>query len=182
MSNEQDIAVINDCLGGNTGAFEALVDKYQKVIFNLALQMVGEFNDARDITQTVFIRAFENLETYDPKYKFFSWIYKMTVNESINLLSRRKHEVALSDRTPSSVPPPDEEHAQNQLAEIVQEAVGELPIEYRVILVLRHFADLSYDELGFVLDLPEKTVKSRLFTARRRLAAILVKWGIKAHG
>lgn len=182
MSNEQDIALVRDCLEGDTRAFERLVDKYQKVLYNIALRMLGEYDDACEVTQAVFVKAYESLKTFDPKYKFFSWIYRMTVNESLNVISRRRPEVPISDDLRSRAPAPDENIAQDQLAEVIQMAVARLPIEYRVILVLRHFAGLSYEELSFVLEIPAKTVKSRLFTARRRLADVLEKWGISAHG
>jgi len=181
MSNEHDDILVQNCLRGDTGAFERLVDKYQKVLFNIALRMLGEYDDACDVTQAVFVKAYENLKTFDPKYKFFSWIYRMAVNESLNVISRRRPHVTIREDMRSATLPPDEDMAQDQLAEAVQEAIGKLPIEYRVILVLRHFAGLSYEELSFVLEIPSKTVKSRLFTARRQLAAVLEKWGITAH-
>lgn len=178
MSNEQDRALIRNCLQGNTKAFEALVDKYQHVIFNTALKMVGNYQDARDIAQTVFIRAYERLGAYDPSYKFFSWIYKMAVNESINTITRRKDYAPLSDDSRSPAAAPDVEFERDEVCKTVQDAIAELPLEYRVILVLRHFADLSYHELGYILDIPDKTVKSRLFTARQRLGDILRGKGI----
>ena len=94
MVDDQDQALVRQCLDGHTRAFEALVDRYQKPLFNVALRMLDDAQDAEDITQTVFIKAFEKLATYDDRYKFFSWIYKMTVNEALNFtrpwpLSRR---------------------------------------------------------------------------------------------
>jgi RNA polymerase sigma-70 factor (ECF subfamily) len=178
MSNDQDKALIKNCLQGNTKAFETLVGKYQHVIFNTALKMVGDYQDARDVAQTVFVRAYEQLGAYDPSYKFFSWIYKMAVNESINTISRRKGHAPLPDDSPAAVAPPDEEIERDEICGMVQEAIAELPIEYRVILVLRHFADLSYRDLSYILDIPEKTVKSRLFTARQRLGDVLRNKGI----
>lgn len=176
--DDQDKALIQNCLQGNPQAFETLVDKYQHVIFNTALRMVGDYQDARDVAQTVFVRAYERLGAYDPSYKFFSWIYKMAVNESINTINRRKNHAPLSDDSSAVAAAPDELFERDEICGIVQDAIAELPIEHRVILVLRHFADLSYRDLSYVLDIPEKTVKSRLFTARQRLGDVLRGKGI----
>jgi len=178
MSNDQDKALIRDCLQGDSRSFEALVDKYQHVIFNTALKMVGDYQDARDVAQTVFIRAYERLGTYDPSYKFFSWIYKMAVNESINTITRRRDHAPLTENAGTAVAAPDEQFERDEICGMVQDAIAELPLEYRVILVLRHFADLSYRDLSYILDIPEKTVKSRLFTARQRLGDVLRSKGI----
>ena len=167
MSDKQDRALIQDCLQGDTRAFETLVDKYQHVIFNAALRMVGDYQDARDVAQTVFIRAYERLGAYDPSYKFFSWIYKMAVNESINTITRRKDQAPLSPDSPSTSAAPDEEFERDELCGMVQEAIAELPIECRVILVLRHFADLSYRELG--AEFRERRYDGQRFFDRRNI-------------
>ena len=73
MTDSTDLKFIKECLDGNSSAFEPLVEKYQKPLFNSALRMVGDYEEARDITQTVFIKVYENLNRYDRKYKFFSW-------------------------------------------------------------------------------------------------------------
>lgn len=182
MSDQDDRIAINQCLAGETKAFERLIDKYQKVVFNVALRLVGDYDDAGDVTQSVFIKAYESLNEYDPRFKFFSWVYKMAVNESLNLIKQRKPQVELKDDIPSSDIGPEKHYNMKQLEENVQNAISELTINQRVILILRYFADLSYRELGFILDISEKTVKSRLFSARQRLGDILQKRGIFEHG
>lgn len=182
MMDEQDKRLIHRCLNGEIEAFAGLIDRYEKTIFNIAFRLTGDYDDARDVTQTVFVRAYEKLGEYDPRFKFFSWIYKMAMNESLNLLSRRKRMAPLGESMVSPERTPDECLETDETGEIVCDAIEELPIDYRVILILRHFADLSYRELGFILDLPEKTVKSRLFTARQRLGDILRQRGIIEYG
>lgn len=182
MTNRQDIALVERCLQGDLTSFERLIDKYQKVVFNAALRIVGDFDDAEDVTQAVFVKAYENLRCFDPTYKFFSWIYKMTVNESINLASRRKSTVSIGKSMVSPETLPDARLEAAQLESTVQDAIGELSPDHRVVIVLRHFADLSYHELSYVLDIPVKTVKSRLYAARRRLVDILQRRGIREHG
>ena len=182
MTEDTDNELVLACLNGNTSAFAGLIEKYQKAIFNTALRLVGDADEAKDITQEVFIRAYENLESFKPEYKFFSWIYKMTLNRSINEISRRKHQAALDSEIISPEEDPGSRIDARRLAKKIQEAITELSIDLRVVIILRHFADLSYRELSFVLEIPEKTVKSRLFSARQRLGDILARQGIVEYG
>lgn len=180
MVESDELLLIRECLMGHPESFEALVDKYQKPIFNVALRMLNNHEDARDVTQSVFVKAFEKLDTYSPKYKFFSWIYRMVINDSINFINKRKR---LDELDPKMIAPekgPEQEYHEIELSERIQDALMQLQIDYRAVIVLRHFEDLSYREIAFVLDLPEKTVKSRLFTSRQMLKDILLTKGI-AH-
>ena len=134
--------------------------------------MLNNVQDAEDVTQTVFLNAFLKLRTYDPRYKFFSWIYRMTVNESLNMLKRRKRTVTLEDqldlRAPGAVA--------DRVAEVedrVGKALMDLKPDDRAVVVLRHFVSFSYQEIADVLEVPVRTVKSRLFTARERLRLTL---------
>lgn len=182
VKDRDDSTLVRDCLRGDRGAFERLVRKYQGPIFNVALRMVGSYDDAQDIAQTVFVKTYENLAACDPPSKFFSWIYRAVINESINWMQRRSRQVGLTDIMISPEKTPEEEYHMRELTEHVNTAIGELMIDHRVVLVLRHFADLSYRELSYVLEIPEKTVKSRLFAARQRLGAILQKRGMVEGG
>jgi RNA polymerase sigma factor (sigma-70 family) len=116
MSSRDDKELVRRCVQGQVQAFEPLVERYHKVLFSVALRMVNDYEDARDLTQTTFLKAFQNLHTYDPKHKFFSWIYRILVNESLNLIKRRKPREELDvglvslDRTPS------DEYERRQLA------------------------------------------------------------------
>ena len=126
-----------------------------------------------DATQIAFIKAYDKLDTYDPAYKFFSWIYKIMVNESLNQISRKRTFEDLDDEILDLNRTPEEEHAEERLQVRVQSAIVQLPLDYRKLVILRHFGDLSYRDIGEALDLPEKTVKSRLFTARRMLRELI---------
>lgn len=182
MTENTDNDLVRACLNGNSAAYEGLIDKYQKAIFNTALRLVNDRDEAKDITQEVFIRAYENLRKFKPEFKFFSWIYKMTLNQSINVINRRKHKTTLGTDLISPDKDPETRLNGKRLIKKVQDAIAELSIDLRMVIILRHFADLSYRELSFVLDIPEKTVKSRLFTARQRLGEILSKQGIVEYG
>jgi RNA polymerase sigma-70 factor (ECF subfamily) len=148
------------------------VVRYQRPVYNAAFWILRKPEDASDVAQTVFLKVVEQLDDYDPQYRFFSWIYRIAVNESLNLLRRNGHEEALDE----DVELPDETGAdpERQLdakerAERVRRALMEVSTTDRTVLMLRHFGELSYDEIGHVLDIDAKTVKSRLFDARHRL-------------
>lgn len=174
MTNDlADRALVVRCLNGDPAAFGILLDRYQKLLFNLALRMVGDWDDAEDITQTAFIKAYEGLARFDPKYRFFSWIYRITVNESLNLLKSRKprDEVRLDMRGKGKTPEGDCQ--QKELEELVGSAVRALPVQYCEVIILRHFLQLSYREMSEIIGIPQKTVKSRLYSARQKLASVL---------
>jgi RNA polymerase sigma-70 factor, ECF subfamily len=168
-TDEQDRALVRRYLGGHQDAAEGLVDRYQTRLFNVALRMLGNAQDAEDVTQTVFLNAFVKLRTYDPAYRFFSWIYRMTVNESLNVLKRRKRIVTLED---IPVPGAGPDRA-TEVEDRVEKALMQLKPDDRAVVVLRHFVAFSYEEIADVLEIPVKTVKSRLFTARERLRLTL---------
>jgi RNA polymerase sigma-70 factor (ECF subfamily) len=171
-ADEQDRALVRQYLEGHRDAASGLVDRYQQRLFNVALRMVGNVQDAEDVTQTVFLNAFLKLRTYDPTYRFFSWIYRMTVNESLNALKRRRRLVALAEE--SDIPAPGAPADRTTEAEDrVGRALQQLRPDDRAVVVLKHFLSFSYEEIAEVLEVPVKTVKSRLFEARERLRLAL---------
>lgn len=177
-TEENDLLLVRQCLEGDVKAFESIVDKYQKIMFNVALRMLNNYQDAEDITQSVFVKTFEKLDTFNPNYKFFSWLYRITINESLNFLNQRKQFKELDKGLISNEKTPEEQYQENEASRNVQRALMDLKLEYRTVIILRHFQDLSYREMGNILQLPERTVKSRLFTARQQVKDILLKKGI----
>lgn len=171
-ADDQDRALIKRYLEGEGDAAGGLVDRYQKPLFNVALRMLDNAQDAEDVTQTVFFNAFLKLRTYDPRYKFFSWVYRMAVNESLNLLKSRKQTMTLDDE-PAIPAPEDTADEATELQRQVGNALMSLKPDDRAVMILRHFVFFSYEEIADVLEIPVKTVKSRLFTARERLRLIL---------
>ena len=174
LENE-DFKLVSDCLSGNGRSYEVLVEKYHKIIFRLANKLVKDFDDAEEITQSVFVKAYENLKNYNPNYKFFSWLYRIAVNESINFGKRKKSVEKISENFRSVDDDPDKIYDNNALSDVITDALMELDMLYRMPVVLKHFLDYSYKELSYLLGVPEKTVKSRLFTGRQLLKDILVK-------
>jgi RNA polymerase sigma-70 factor, ECF subfamily len=175
-ADEWDRALVQRYLDGDQYAASDLVDRYQRRLFNVALRMLGNAQDAEDVTQTVFGNAFHSLESYDPTYRFFSWIYRMTVNESLNAIKRRKQMVTLEDHLaiPASGIAADDAV---EVEEHVGKALMQLKPDDRAVVVMRHFSHLSHAEIGEVLGISAQTVKSRLFTACDRLRTLLIAQG-----
>jgi RNA polymerase sigma-70 factor (ECF subfamily) len=176
MSDPNDDALcVAECLRGDTAAFGQIVNRHQRVLFSVALRMVGNPEDARDATQNAFIRAFQRLHTYDPGRKFFSWMYRIVVNECLNLRRGRRVHEPLADTFEAAATKDPVEVA--ELNERIDRALLELTDDQREVVVLKYFLGLSYEEIGDTLEIPDKTVKSRLFTARQRLGTILIHDG-----
>jgi RNA polymerase sigma-70 factor (ECF subfamily) len=166
MKEDSDGVLVRRCCGGDRGAFEALVHRYERPVFNAALRMLHDREEARDVAQTVFLKVYEHLGEYDPSHKFYSWLYRIALNESINVLHRRRPRAPLDLDMAQDGPGPDDTVRQVQLSNGIASAVAGLRDEYRAVIVLRHFLGCSYEDMATILGVPEKTVKSRLFSAR----------------
>jgi RNA polymerase sigma-70 factor, ECF subfamily len=164
---------------GDTRAFDELVGKYIQVVFNVAYRLVGDREDARDLTQRTFMNAWRGLHRFDVRRRFFSWLYRIALNESLNLLRARRPQEALDERVVDPSPSPDEQADQRKQQEAIRVALMDLDEAHRQLIVLHHFAELSYEEMSGLFNVPEKTIKSRLFTARQMLGRILIRRGFK---
>jgi RNA polymerase sigma-70 factor, ECF subfamily len=175
---EEDIELVKKCLLKDTSAFERLIDKYQKPIYNLGMRMFGNSDDAEDLTQNVFVKSWERMESYDPKYKFFSWLYRIAVNESLNISNRekKKERIEFEERYEANASV-EKEFDKNEQSKNIHNALLEVEIDHRTVLILRHYMELSYAEIAVLISIPEKTVKSRLFSARQKLKDVLLKQG-----
>lgn len=176
MSSDTDDVLVERCRNGDREAFAALVVRYQRPVYNAAWWVLRNVEDASDVAQNVFLKVAERLDDYDPQYRFFSWIYRIAVNESLSMLRRKGHEEPLDDEVDVAGPDGDDPERRAGDAELsarIRSVVMSMATNDRTVLMLRHFSDLSYQEIGQVLDLDEKTVKSRLFEARQRLRGLL---------
>lgn len=178
MSESEDKRLVRESLDGNPAAFEKLVGKYGKIVYNIALRMVKNEEEAQDVSQTAFIKAYENLGSYKPQYKFFSWLYRIAVNESLNTLAKNKWYEELDSGIQSSTETPEKVYQESRLDDEIRSALMELTGDHRAVIILKHFLELSLREIGDILEIPEKRVKSRLFSARQRLGGILLKRGL----
>ena len=176
MDNDPDLALVERFRNGDREAFTELVVRYQRPIYNAAFWILRRPEDANDITQVVFLRIAERLDEYDPRFKFFSWIYRIAVNESLNLLRRNGREEALDDEIDlagSETADPERQASAAEVTRRIRSALMKMKPNDRVVVMLRHFSECSYEEIGQILDLDQKTVKSRLFEARHRLRELL---------
>jgi RNA polymerase sigma-70 factor (ECF subfamily) len=176
VDKDTDQALLARYRDGDRDAFAELVVRYQRPVYNAAFWILRKAEDASDVTQDVFLKVAEQADEYDPDYKFFSWIYRIAVNESLNLLRRNRREEALDeeiDLPASERENPEQQAGEAQLAKRIQQAMMRMSTNDRMVLSLRHFSELSYQEIGQILELDEKTVKSRLFEARHRLGKLL---------
>ena len=178
MNEPDDTTLMEQCIKGSQQAFETLLVRYEKPVYNAAYRMLHSRDDARDVTQAVFLKVYENLDHYDPKFRFFSWIYRIALNESINVLKKTSRLEPLETETQSQTRGPEQQASSEQLSEGVQTALMAIKSDYRSIVVLKHFLGCSYTEISEILDVPEKTVKSRLYTARQLLKDQLGRNGI----
>ena len=175
MQNPDDESLVRRSAGGDIEAFEVLVTRYQGVLFKVALRMLGERADANDATQSALVKAYQNLASFDPRFRFFSWMYRILLNECLNTRrGRRKHEQEEVAFEVAGQGTPLDAFEKVERRARVQKALLALPDDYRQVVVLRHFAELSYEEIAATLGIPAKVVKSRLYTARQRLAEMLL--------
>jgi len=189
MTEVSEKKIIEKVLGGDANAFEELVLKYEKTVYNLALRMVGDRDDAFDMTQEAFIKAYGSLSSFRGDSKFSVWIYRIATNVCLDFLrsKSRKQQVSLTvsddddEDAQLDIPDPSSTPEQQLIKKIsmqsVEEGLKTLPDKQRQILVMRELGGMSYAEIGKVLSLEEGTVKSRIFRARKRLCTFLLDSG-----
>ena len=189
MTREQEAAIVRKVLGGDANAFETLVLEYEKNVYNIALRMTGNSEDAADMTQEAFIKAYNSLQSFRGDSKFSVWLYRIVSNVCLDFLRSKNRGPTVS----LSVEDDDGEDAQLDVADesqspellldrkltrdSVRRGLDSLPPDYRQILLLREIQGLSYDEIAQALSLEVGTVKSRIFRARKRLCTFLIDDG-----
>ncbi len=190
MTREEEAKIIRAVVDGNANAFEDLVLEYQKQVYHIALKMTGNEEDALDLSQETFLKAFRTLPSFRGEAGFGSWLYRMTANLCIDFLRKKKRqgsEQILSldaeeeDRRPTELPDlryePQSALEKKETLEKVQAGLQKLPHEQRLILVLRDVEGFSYQEISDALKIELGTVKSRIYRARAHLARLLTEDG-----
>jgi len=164
---------VKKCLDGDLTAFDELVRRYERPVFNLVFRITGDQGEAKDMTQEVFLRAFRFLKDYNPQYKFSNWLFKIAANLSINSVKRQKKHISFNEghllNLREKSPSPENIMESNELKEFIQKAILSLPVKYRALILLRHQHDLTYEEISFATGFPIGTVKTYLFRAREIL-------------
>jgi len=194
MTREEEDILIAQVQEGDNASFELLVIENQTKVYNLALRMVGNAEDAYDMSQEAFIKAYNSLAFFRGESRFSVWLYRLTTNVCLDFLRSqgRKQHGSLTymnnedDDKELEIPDdrfsPETLAEKKELREAVNHGLMSLPKEYRAILLLREIDGLSYEEIAEALSLEEGTVKSRIFRARKRLCAILTSDGNFSYG
>ncbi|HEY0753075.1 MAG TPA: sigma-70 family RNA polymerase sigma factor [Ktedonobacteraceae bacterium] len=180
---QDDVQLIKACQQGDQDAFATLVQRYQRRVFNISLRMLQDEADADEITQEAFLAAWQGLPAFRGEACFMTWLYRITYHCCLRQLERRKQERSLQ------VAIQDEQFLESvsteQLAEdlseqygrqaMVNEQIEKLSARYRVVLILRHFQEMTYEEMATTLSLPIGTIKTHLFRARKLLKKRLLR-------
>jgi RNA polymerase sigma-70 factor (ECF subfamily) len=180
-SSLEDDKLVARAVKGDQAAFRELMDKYQKPLYFHVLKMVKDREQVEDLVQEAFMKAFDNLGSYNTKYAFSTWLYRITTNHTIDYLRKKKLQTfsmnepvktkdgevqfQLKDEQAET----DRSIIRKQRQTIIHEAIENLPEKYRAVIELRHLQELSYDEIAEQLDLPLGTVKAHIFRAREML-------------
>jgi RNA polymerase sigma-70 factor (ECF subfamily) len=188
---DEDRDIIGLCRKGDIDAFEVLLNKYQKKMFNIAYRITGDPDEAAEVVQDAFFSAYKGLKGFERKSLFSTWLYAITLNSARNrfkqMQARRRRETAslddpsLSDSSVKRFDPPSDEPSaiermeKKEIQRNVQKCLNRLDSEFREVIVLRDIQGFSYEEISAMLTLAEGTVKSRLFRARESMKNCLKK-------
>jgi len=180
-----DLSLVEACRGGQTEAFGALVRRYQDRLYATVLRLVGSSEDAEDVLQDTFVRAFERLDQFHGDSSFYTWIYRIAVNLALSGYRRRRVRASLkrsrmwsapvssepADRSPEADPTISLERAERE--KLIEDALDRLGPEHRAVVILKDFDGHRYEEISAILDIPVGTVRSRLHRARGELRELL---------
>jgi RNA polymerase sigma-70 factor (ECF subfamily) len=172
MSAPPDRDLILRARRGETEAFGELVTRYQTGVFNVCYRVLSERREAEDLAQESFIRAYERLDTFDLERPFGPWIRRVAANLCLNHVSARPAASAELDeeRDADDAERPEAAYEVRERSEQIRRALAALPPQYRLVIELRHYQDMSYDEIAASMGIPLSDVKSHLFRARKLLA------------
>lgn len=184
QKHEDDLIIIRSVLSGDSSQFALLWQKYNKQIFANVLKLVRSIDDADDIVQDTFLKAFNALHSYNQTFPFPAWLYKIASNTCIDYFRRKRiRPISIEninrdggdiyDIIPDKSIPIDDNIINNETKEELLKAVEQLPLRYKQCIQLRHFEELSYEEISLKMNLPLGTVKITLFRARKMLLSML---------
>ena len=182
---DEDQRAIEDCQMGKKESYRILVEKYKTRAYYAALMYTGNSEDALDISQEAFFRAFKSIKSFEKGKSFYTWLYRILKNLCINHYHRvKKRSVVFSDveghkgseMVIPAISQPDQIFEEHELRDVVWQALNGLPDKDREIIILKEYQDLSYKEISDVLRIPIGSVMSRLFYARQKLAKSLEEY------
>jgi len=184
-AERDDAELVRRILDGEGEHFETLVARYQTRLFRFICRFTNDAEDARDVTQEVFLKIHGALDSFDPRYRFSTWLFRIAGNAAIDHLRRRRGHTISLDLPPDEEgesrtidprdhrPDPFEELTRRRLRQTIDEAIDRLPDDYRELISLRHYGELPYEEIAELKGMPLGTVKNKLFRARQALRDLL---------
>jgi len=178
---QEETIAMRRCRRGSAEAFEVLVNRYMKDAYFIALGLVGNQEDAMDLSQEAFIRAYRNIKHVKPGHRFFPWFYQILKNLCVSHLRKRRYRQAASldaEDCPEVAAKddgfcPDVVAGRNETKDRLWRAIGKLDDKHREVIILRHFQNMSYDQIAEALHCNKGTVTSRLYYARKKLEELL---------
>jgi RNA polymerase sigma-70 factor (ECF subfamily) len=178
---QEEIIAMRRCRRGSAEAFEVFVNRYMKNAYFIALGLVGNREDAMDLSQEAFIRAYRNIKHLKPDRRFFPWFYQILKNLCISHLRKRRYRQTSSldgENCPEVAATtdyfsPEVVAGRNELKDKVWQAIGKLDDKHREVIILRHFQNMSYQQIAEALYCNKGTVTSRLYYARKKLEELL---------
>jgi RNA polymerase sigma-70 factor (ECF subfamily) len=186
--SDPDTEMVRAVLGGDAEAFRGLVERYEQRIYHVVFGVVRNPEDARELAQEAFVKAFRSLDRFRLESRFYTWLCRIAINLGIDHLRKMKHRShaeydderaaeggAVVVELSSRIERPDKNVARKHLHERIMAAFDALPEDQRAVMVLRELDELSYREIAEVLEVPEGTVMSRLYYARRKLQELLAE-------
>jgi RNA polymerase sigma-70 factor (ECF subfamily) len=171
----EELELIHRSQAGDTEAFGELVTKYRAKILARLHHIVHNEDDARDLSQEGFLKAWHSICRFEGRSSFYTWLHSITVNLAIEALRKRRHyvQVELDPTIPSSGPGPRLNYQRNEIRQHINEALAQLSPEHRAVVVLKVIEDLRYQDIAKTLNVSIGTVMSRLFYGRKKLQSIL---------
>jgi RNA polymerase sigma-70 factor (ECF subfamily) len=175
MEHQDERKLVRLAQGGDADAFGQLVTLYQGAVFNVTFRLTGNRQEAEDVAQQAFVKAYRALNRFDRERPLGPWLYRIATNTALNWIKRRRPEATLVEEEllPDPAPGPEAQLIAAEKSARLRAAIAALPPHYRAAIELRHFQGLSYREMSKALDAPLSDVKSWLFRARRRLQRVL---------
>lgn len=193
-SATEDYTLVKAAIKGNQKAYQLLMDRYRNPIFHMMLKMVNNREDAEDLTIEAFGKAFVKLSSYTPRYAFSTWLYRIAINNGIDhIRKKRLHLLSIdepidgdgssdySHNIPTYTLDPEQSYIREQRLELMRGLLGRLTRKYRLMIELRYFEELSYEEIATELDVPLGTVKAQLFRAKEVLGNFLSQPGAEDY-
>jgi RNA polymerase sigma-70 factor, ECF subfamily len=171
---DDDHDVIRQVLKGDVNKYRMLVEKHQRAVFNLCYQMLNNYEDAEELTQDVFVKAYEHLAGFRFKYRFFSWIYRIAINRTLVHIKQQSRQTGIANIRYKLAETDEEENDRNTHLKM---AIDLLKENYKTVIILKYYEQLSYKEMSVILEIPEKTIRSRLYDARIKMKQILEDTG-----